>query len=101
MISFAWCSRYVSLASIWSQCGPHAATFHAQFFKQKGCVEVYLSHEVRAGNISLATAQKTSTSGPIYESVSAAAGALGTLTREHRVPISAWPNPEVKPFMRK
>jgi hypothetical protein len=46
------------LGNIWPECGPDATTLDNRYFKIKDHVENYLADEVKAGRISLETAQQ-------------------------------------------
>lgn len=46
------------MGNIWPECGPNGVTLNQRYFKQKDHVENYLAEEVKAGQMSLADAQK-------------------------------------------
>ena len=46
------------LGNIWPECGPDSVTLHERYFKVKDRVENYLTDEVKAGRMPLATAQR-------------------------------------------
>ena len=47
-----------TIENIWPQCGPAGGPLRQRYFKQKDVVEIYLTAQVKSGNMDLAEAQK-------------------------------------------
>jgi hypothetical protein len=88
-----------TLENIWPQCGPDKVTLRQRYFKQKDAVENYLAAQVRAGAMSLYSAQwgiandwtqylAAATGGPLVATVGPPFGAPFSTVATNVVPSS-------------